>query len=580
MTASEGLARWFVSDDPRAVLAAVAAVSGLTSGRVHKPETINRRTGKPEREGLYCAKLFGPVADLQCLCGKLAGPEHAGRTCDRCGVLCGERRLRDERWGHVASPVPLVHPRLAPRIAAALGCSVRGLMAVAGFEANLRDDGAVVPIVEEVRARGSFYIAERLGERAAELMPTLVPVTPPGWRGTRNDPQDAGYMRLINRCNRMVRLIELDAPQIILDNEARMTQQAFERAYEAVRAELRVRGPVVRAPASARGADLLRAVYDDPDDDRAREAYADHLSGHGDPRGEFIARQLASAARSRTPRIERDQLRRNLDEWLAPLAGAVMPNAGFRRGFPAVCRTLPGARARLGEPAWATVEQLETDIAALIADPALRSLHSLSAPYRAVLAVCEGSAVLHRLRALQLRLPRCPPPHAEVVTRGEALPALRELTVVQTAQHGGLEFAWLDGTALASRLERLSVAAAIESLGGLSLRWWLSFMARHPALERVSLSFGKRLLTCELRRENGAPALRVAISRVLLEQISICGSDVPVTLGRVLTEVEPYELPQLRVDSPGSLFGEEFAALVRDLRAHFGPSARLPRVWT
>ncbi|HEY8377597.1 MAG TPA: hypothetical protein VIK91_13975, partial [Nannocystis sp.] len=93
------------------MLAAAAAVGRLSSGQVRKPEGMNRRTGKPEREGLFCARIFGPVDDLRCLCGRLDGPEFAGESCPRCGVLCGERRLRGERWGHIESPIGLVHPR-------------------------------------------------------------------------------------------------------------------------------------------------------------------------------------------------------------------------------------------------------------------------------------------------------------------------------------------------------------------------------------------------------------------------------------------------------------------------------------
>jgi uncharacterized protein (TIGR02996 family) len=579
MSASEVMPAWFLSDDPRTVIAAASSLGAHSRGRVQKPETINRRTGKPERGGLHCAKIFGPVEDYRCLCGKYAAREHAGTVCEKCGVLCGERKLRDECWGHIESEVPLIHPRLAPRVAAALGCDVRGLEAVIRCEATLRDDGRVTPLEEERRAHGVRYVAERLGALKGELTVSQIPVTPPDWRNTRNDPQDLAYMGLINRCNRLSRLIELDAPQIILDNEERMTQLALEKVHQAVRAELKVRGPVSRAPATPRAEALLRAIYDDPDDDRPRRAYAEFLTEHGDPRGEFIRRQLATAKYSRTPKPERDALRRNLDVWLAPLAAAVIPNAVFRRGFPAVAKTLPGARAMVDDPAWTTIEHLDTDIAELLASPALRSLRSLVVPYRSLLAVCEGPTVLHRVETLTIRMPGRPL-RVEAVTRGEALPAVRSLTLIHAAKYGGLDPGRLAGTALAGGLERLTIVVPEESLEQMSLPEWVGFLTGHPRLERLDVVFGKRLLTFELRRVDGQPSLRVVVSRMLLERLAIGVSEVLTTLGRVLTAIAPYELPLVHVDGAGYWYGEEMAALVQALRSHFGPSIRLPHVWT
>lgn len=580
MSASEVLQAWFLSDDPRTVLAAAAALAELSSGRVRRPETLNRRTGKPERDGLHCAKIFGPVEDHRCLCGKLASREFAGQSCDKCGVLCGEKKLRDERWGHIESEAALVHPVLMPRIAAALGCSVKGLKAMLAWDADLDEDGALRPYDQERQTHGIHRVVALLGARAEELTMKRVPVTPPGWRNTRNDPQDSGYMQLINRCNRLGRLLELNAPQIILDNEERMTQMALEKAYAAVRKELRARGPVVRAPATPRAEALLQAVYDDPDDDGPRRDYAEFLSSHGDPRGEFIRRQLGSARCSRTPREEGDMLRRNLDAWLAPLGDAVLPNAVFRRGFPAAVKTTTGAAERVDDPAWATVEHLDTDLAALVCSPALRSLRSLVVPYRVLLAVCEGPTVLHRVDTLQVRVPRFPPPHAEVVTRGEALPALRALTLIHGGKRGGLECGWLDGTTLASGLSRLTVTTTSESLEELSLPWWVSFHGRYPALEKIVLSFDRRLLELHLRREGGLPSLRVLFSRALVERISMGWADMARTFERVLTAIEPYELPLVEVDSAGSgWYGDDLNALHEALRRHFGPSIRLPKLW-
>ena len=577
--ADEILTPWLLSEDPRAVQAAAAAIERLSCGQVRNSETINRRTGKPERDGLHCARIFGPTEDLRCLCGKFAGAASAGQVCDRCGVLCGERRLRDERWGHVESPVPLLHPALARRVAAMLGCEVRGLQRVIRQEANLGADGRVVAYDDAVRARGAFHVAAQLGAEAATWMPTRVPVAPPTWRATRRDPLDGAYAGLIHRCNRLRRLMELNAPEIITDNEARMVQESLDRLLAAARAELRARGPVVRAPATARAATLLEAVYDEPLSDAPRLAYAEFLREHGDLRGEFIALQLDRADRSQMSRRERDMLRRNYAAWIGTLAEAVDPGVVFRRGFPAACRTIAaGARARLGDPAWATIEHLETDIAALVMAPELRALESLTAPLRAVREVCEGGAVLPRVHSLQLRMQRFSPEQVEAVTRGEALPGLRTLTIVD-ASNRGAELGWLDGTPLARGLERLTLELPLESLDSLSLRGWLQFRARHPGIVRMRLVFGRQLLRGERRVGGAVPALQVATSRGLIERIALGAGEIAESLERILTAIEPYELPLVQIESPGSWFGEELERLAQRLRAHFGPSLTLPRPW-
>lgn len=238
---AESLSALYLAEEPGAVASAIAAVEALSSGRVRRPAKVNRRTGMPERDGLFCARIFGPTEELRCLCGKLVGPGHAGQTCDRCGVLCGERRLRGERWGHIASPMPLIHPRLAPQIAAALGCRPAELLRVLRLTPDILADGEVTPPEEDGRIRGVWQLAAHLGEQAAGLLLTRVPVTPPDWRGTRGDPQDAAYTRLLNRCIRLERLLELNGPQIIVDYEALMTQKAFGRLYAAVGAQLRAR---------------------------------------------------------------------------------------------------------------------------------------------------------------------------------------------------------------------------------------------------------------------------------------------------------------------------------------------------
>jgi len=89
---AESLSALHLAEQPGMVYGAIAAIEALSSGRVRRPEG-NRRTGMPERDGPFCARILGPTEDLRCLCGGLVGPDHLGRSCDRCGVLCGERRL-------------------------------------------------------------------------------------------------------------------------------------------------------------------------------------------------------------------------------------------------------------------------------------------------------------------------------------------------------------------------------------------------------------------------------------------------------------------------------------------------------
>src|SRR5260370_31616130 len=102
MIADASLADFFTSDDPDLVRRAAGNVTSASSGRVATPEQVNARTSKPERGGLCCAVIFGPIEDHLCACGQLRDAEHAGQICDKCGVLCGDRRVREQRWGHIA----------------------------------------------------------------------------------------------------------------------------------------------------------------------------------------------------------------------------------------------------------------------------------------------------------------------------------------------------------------------------------------------------------------------------------------------------------------------------------------------
>lgn len=576
--ADETLSALFTSDDPQTVLRAAAAVQRRSSGRIRKPETINRRTGKPERGGLHCALVFGPVADLACLCGKYSGPTHRGQACDRCGVLVGDSSLRDERWGHVECAVPLVHPVVLPQLARALGHRVEAVAAVLAYEADLRDDGTIVAVGEDERSeepqRGAWRIAAQLGDRAEELMLTCVPVTPPRWRETRHDPQDVAYMRLINRCNRLERLIELGAPEIILWNEARLTQQVFEKLIAVVRAELRVRGPVVIAPVTATSTALLTAIHDDPDSDAARRAYAAHLTAAGDPRGEFIKLQLTGHGRSAA-----HLLRRNFERWLAPFAPDDLAEIVFRRGFLAGCKLAPGCTdPRIGDPAWSTVEHLACDSDILICDPVMRGLRSLVVGERTLRALGERGWSSWRIDALQLRLSHCPPAQPERITDGEVLPALRALTLVHASTRGAQDWDWLTGTPLARQLSRLTLSLAPERLATLALPWWAEFLARHRNLERLDIALGRRKLAFELRRDGEGLALRVGMPVIFIERVSLGDVEEIDELGRCLTALAPYSVTSLRFDCKYRWYGDQLVAFADRVRDHFGAQVQMPEV--
>lgn len=577
MIANDVLPAFFLADDPDEVLAAAAALATLSHGHIRLPDGLNRRTGKPERFGLFCARTFGPVDDGRCLCGKYAAPEHHGRVCEKCGVLCGPSTVRGERWGHLESPVGLLHPRLAPRIARHLGCTPAELARVVAYAGQLHPDGRVSPGSVDSENRGPDHVADRLGEHATLLL-KHVPVVPPAWRGTRRDPQDDAYARLINRCNRLTRLLELNAPEIILDNEKLMTQQAFDRLYEAVRRELAARAPIVVATATPHAQRLLQAVYDDPDSDPARRAYATHLQREGDLRGEFILSMLASPARTRLSDRESDLLRRDFERYLAPLAGLVDPAVTFRRGFIAGCKTTFSADNRLDEPGWSTVEHLETDNHLLVRSDVMRSLVSLALHVNALASLHAAAAVLPRVHTLQLTLPRCPPPQADALRDCHVLPGLRDLTVVHKSTRGPSDFRWLAASPLVHDLERLTVVLALDRLPALALPFWLEFLAARPHLTRVSLTLGKNMLTCELRRDREWIKLRVVASRSFVERVCISDAALGEHLVTALTALGPHDVMDPRVESRGSWFGDELASVAARLQDHFGGLISLPRI--
>ena len=269
-------------------------------GEVRKPETINYRTFKPERDGLFCAKIFGPIKDYECLCGKYKRLKHRGVVCEKCGVEVTLSKVRRDRMGHIELASPVAHiwylRSLPSRIGLMLDMTLREIEKILYFEAYIVIDGGLTPlekgqllseegyqkIVEEhghdVKVgMGAEAIMELLseieldkvfqdlkddiantksqaknkrnvkrlkliesfiksGNRPEWMILTVLPVLPPdlrplvpleGGRFATSDLNDL-YRRVINRNNRLKRLLELKAPEIIVRNEKRMLQESVD----------------------------------------------------------------------------------------------------------------------------------------------------------------------------------------------------------------------------------------------------------------------------------------------------------------------------------------------------------------
>ena len=281
-------------------LASPETIRSWSFGEVKKPETINYRTFKPEREGLFCAKIFGPIKDYECLCGKYKRLKHRGVVCEKCGVEVTLTKVRRERMGHIELASPVAHiwflKSLPSRIGLLLDMTLRDIERVLYFEAyvvidpgltelekgTLLNDDTYLEAVElygdEFDARmgaeavlellksidlnhGATSLREELNETKSEakkkriskrlkLMESFVysgnkpewmilnvlPILPPdlrplvpldGGRFATSDLNDL-YRRVINRNNRLKRLLELNAPDIIVRNEKRMLQESVD----------------------------------------------------------------------------------------------------------------------------------------------------------------------------------------------------------------------------------------------------------------------------------------------------------------------------------------------------------------
>ncbi len=284
-------------------------------GEVKQPETINYRTFKPERDGLFCAKIFGPVKDYECLCGKYKRMKHRGIVCEKCGVEVIQSKVRRQRMAHISLAAPVAHiwflKSLPSKIGALLDLSLKELERVLYFESHIviESDIPDIPVGmlmsdetyqknyeqfgdkfqvgigaeavhyllshldldkvsyelrEEMQKTKSEAKRKKLGKRLRVveafrgsgnrpewMILSVIPVLPPdlrplvpldGGRFATSDLNDL-YRRVINRNNRLKRLKDLDAPDIIIRNEKRMLQEAVDVLFDNGR-----RGRVVTGP--------------------------------------------------------------------------------------------------------------------------------------------------------------------------------------------------------------------------------------------------------------------------------------------------------------------------------------------
>ncbi|MBL8123111.1 MAG: DNA-directed RNA polymerase subunit beta' [Blastocatellia bacterium] len=289
----------------RISLASPEKIRSWSHGEVTKPETINYRTFKPERDGLFCARIFGPVSDWECLCGKYKRMKHRGVICDKCGVEVTQSKVRRERLGHIELASPCSHvwffKGLPSRIGHLLDITLRDLEKILYFETYIVIDGGEVPDLKEkdlltderyreltrdypgqfVAKMGAEAIKEllikidieelvddlrvrmrdetsqqkklkfskrlkvansfaRSGNKPEWMILDVIPVIPPelrplvpldGGRFATSDLNDL-YRRVINRNNRLKKLMELRAPEVIVRNEKRMLQEAVDALFD------------------------------------------------------------------------------------------------------------------------------------------------------------------------------------------------------------------------------------------------------------------------------------------------------------------------------------------------------------
>jgi DNA-directed RNA polymerase subunit beta' len=287
-------------DAIKIALASPDLIRSWSYGEVKKPETINYRTFKPERDGLFCAAIFGPIKDYECLCGKYKRMKHRGVVCEKCGTEVTLAKVRRERMGHIDLASPVAHiwflKSLPSRIGLMLDMTLRDIERILYFEAYVVTEPGLTPLErgqllneeqfmtmrqehgddfdaamgaeavfdllrtidlqaqmvqlrEDIASTGSETKLKRLtkriklveaflesGNRPEWMVMTVLPVLPPdlrplvpldGGRFATSDLNDL-YRRVINRNNRLRRLLELNAPDIIVRNEKRMLQESVD----------------------------------------------------------------------------------------------------------------------------------------------------------------------------------------------------------------------------------------------------------------------------------------------------------------------------------------------------------------
>ncbi len=315
-------------DAVRISLASPEMIRSWSYGEVKKPETINYRTFKPERDGLFCAKIFGPNKDYECLCGKYKRLKHRGVVCEKCGVEVTLTKVRRERMGHIELASPVAHiwflKSLPSRIGLLLDMTLRDVERVLYFEAfiviapgmtgleckQLLSDETYLDAIEEygdefdarMGAEAIFELLKQInleeeaallreeisetnseaklkrfskrlklveyfiesGNKPEWMILTALPVLPPdlrplipldGGRFATSDLNDL-YRRVINRNNRLKRLLELNAPDIIVRNEKRMLQEAVDALLDNGRRGRAITGTNKRALKSL--ADMIK----------------------------------------------------------------------------------------------------------------------------------------------------------------------------------------------------------------------------------------------------------------------------------------------------------------------------------
>src|SRR5258708_1721679 len=200
-------------------LASPEKIRSWSYGEVKKPETINYRTFKPERDGLFCARIFGPIKDYECVCGKYKRLKHRGVICEKCGVEVTLAKVRRERMGHIELASPVAHiwflKSLPSRLGLVLDMTLRDIERVLYFEAYVVTDPGLTPLKRCQLLTEDDYLAkvEEFGDDFHASM---------GARGSR------ALLRALDLNNELKRLLELKAPEIIVRNEKRMLQEAVD----------------------------------------------------------------------------------------------------------------------------------------------------------------------------------------------------------------------------------------------------------------------------------------------------------------------------------------------------------------